>query len=716
MRVSLEWLREFVDLDVPVETLVDRLPGIGLGVEAVERLGTDIILGLEVTSNRPDWMSLLGVAREVALLFDRPLRSPRRAHVASPGPVRRGSGGHGGSGRAGRSTAEGAPAADHVAVKINDPKGCPRFTATLIDGIRVGPSPIWMQRRLEASGVRAINNVVDITNYVMLEIGQPMHAFDYARLAGRRLIIRRARQGEPLVTLDGVPHTLDPEALVVADAERAVALAGVIGGRDTEIGPGATAVLLEAAYWDPPTIGRTSRRLGIRTEASARFERGADPEGGPRAQARAATLLAELCGGRVLRALDVYPRRITPRTIRLRPDRADAVLGIKIARDEVIRILRALGCTVGGARTLDVRVPTFRPDLTREEDLIEEIIRIHGYDRVPLTLPHGGTTPAGVAPKLRADRYVRETLIRCGLTEVLTLTLVAPEAAGGVGQVVALENPLTADHSALRASLVPGIVDVLGTNASLRINDVHVFELGRIFRRRGAGERPDERRSLAIAVMGRWRSGWNVPEEQSLADFYHLRAILDTLLTSLGVRTYTVEALDPLSITSVETRVGADGWWQPGRAAKVTVDGRAAAAFGELSVGRAAPHRLPNRAYLAEVDLEALIELASPPPAGIYTGLPRYPEVERDLAAIVSEDVPASQIQGIIREAAGELLEAVELFDVYTGPPVPPGHRNVAYRLRLRAPDRTLTASEAEEIMKRVRIAFRTRAGVQLRE
>jgi len=679
MRVSLEWLCDFVDLNVPVDMLVERLPGIGLGVEAVDRVGEDTVLDLEVTSNRPDCMSLLGVAREVALLFERPLRSPDVSSRA---------------GAAGR----------RVAVGIDDPEGCPRFTASVIEGVRIGPSPTWMQRRLEASGVRAINNVVDVTNTVMFELGQPMHAFDSDRVAGG-LTVRRARAGETLVTLDGATRTLDSEVLVVADADRVVSLAGIIGGSDTEIGPETTTVLLEAAYWDPPTIGRTSRRLGVRSEASARFERGADPEGPPRAQARAAALLAEVGGGHALRGMvDVYPGRITPQVIRMRPERAVTVLGVELHRDEMVRILRALGCAVEGARTLKVRVPTFRPDLTREEDLIEEIIRIHGYDRVPLTLPRGETTPGSMAPSIRADRKVRGVLTRCGLTEVLTSTLVTPEAAAaGEATPAVLQNPLARDHSALRTSLLPGLVEVLVTNASRRISSVHIFELGRVFRSRGVGERPEERRALGIAMMGRWRAGWNIPEEHAVADLFHLRGILDALLGDLGVGGWQATA-----------PVTPDVWWHPGRAAEATVGGRVVVRFGELHPDKASVNRLPQRVYLAEIDLEAL--LPSILPEGIFAGLPRYPEIERDLAAVVPEDLPVSQIEGIIREAAGPLLEALELFDVYTGSPVPAGHRNLAYRLRLRTPDRTLTAAEAEEIMGRVRIALRARGGAQIRE
>lgn len=734
MRVPLEWLREFVAVTEPADVLAERLPSIGLGVEAVDRVGEDAVLDLEVTSNRPDCMGLLGVAREVAILFGHPLRLPTE-HESTFGvlrhPVRGAARPRPAGGRDARTV---FPAAWRVAIEIEDPQACPRFTASVIEDARVGPSPDWMQRRLEAAGIGAINNVVDVTNYVMLEFGQPMHAFDYSLIAGRRLIVRRARRSETLETLDGMTRSLDDSMLVVADGERAISLAGIIGGRATEISSGTTSVLLEAAYWNPVAIARTARRLGVRTDASSRFERGTDPEGPPRAQARAARLLAEVSGGRVVSSLaDVYPTPVVPPVIHLRPERAAAVLGVDLSREEMARSLRALGCEIGGtSRALAVRVPTFRPDLVVEEDLIEEVVRLHGYDRVPPTLPRGETPPGAVAPALQADRRAREALTRCGLTEVVTLTLVTPDAAeSGGGRPARLENPLVTDQAALRTSLLPGLLEVMATNASRRTSDVQVFELGRTFRSRGGGERPEERRTIGIALMGRWRFGWNVPEDEALTDFFHLRWILDTLLGSLGAPGWKVSPPeDP------------DPWWHPGRVAEVGSGDRIVARFGELHPGRALPYRFPHRVYLAEVDLEALLESrqslpelahrgegkstpkferefqsAARPlvPVSSYAGVPRYPDVERDLAIVVPTTRPAAQIEAIIRETAGSLLEAVELFDVYTGPPVPSGHRNLAYRLRMRAPDRTLTANEAEEIMERVRIALRTRAGAQIR-
>src|SRR5579875_168203 len=698
MRVPLTWLREFVDVgDTSPSALADRLAEAGLPVEAVEPAGEDVVLDIEVTANRPDCMSILGIAREVALLLGRPLRLPE---------------GYGRRGRPRRREAGEGPALP-LEVDVRDPGDCPRFTVTVIRPVRVGPSPDWMQRRLELCGVRAINAVVDLTNYVMLEIGQPMHAFDYDRVVGGRLTVRRARPGEVLETLDGVTRRLDEDMVIIADEEGPISLAGIMGGSGTEIRSTTSGVLLEAATWDPPTIGRTARRLGLRTEASSRFERGTDPDGPLWAQARAARLVRQLGWGRVLPGLlDVYPGQAPPRVLSLRPSRAASLLGVALAPTEAARILRSLGCRVQRGRgTLLGEVPGFRPDLTREEDLIEELARVYGYDRIPQTLPRGETTPGRVAPALSLDRRVREVLTRCGLTEVLTLTLVgAEDGPAGSGPPVVLENPLSEDQGVLRTSLLPGLLGVLATNAARRVADVHVFEIGKVFRSRGPGERPEERRSLGVAVMGRWRTGWNVPEEHAVADFFHLRGILDQLLSEVGLAPAVMRRLE----ASQEAPDAAElPWWHPGRAAKVVCGGQVVGQLGEVHPDRAAALRLPYRAYLAELDLEALYGLAVP--RGTYRGLPRYPDVERDIAVVVEETLPAQEVEAVIRDSGGPLLEAVELFDVYTGPPVPPGSRNLAYRLRLRAPDRTLTSAEVEEILARVRSALR-HAGARLRE
>jgi phenylalanyl-tRNA synthetase beta chain len=437
-----------------------------------------------------------------------------------------------------------------------------------------------------------------------------------------------------------------------------------------------------------------------------------DPAAPPWAQDRAAQFLADWSGGRVLGGIvDIYPRSLERRLIRLRPGRAAAVLGVDISSAEIVRILRALGCEVHeGHPVLTVHAPSFRPDLTGEEDLIEEIARIYGYERIPLTLPRGETTPAVVAPTLTADARVREALVGRGLIEVLTLALVSPEMAAGGSIPVRVQNPLTVDQAMLRTTLIPGLVEVLASNAARHQDDVQVFELGRVFAAGADGTRPLERRMLGIAAMGRWQVGWNLSPEQVLVDFYHLKGIVESLLQALGVSQGRFSPrLDDAAYPLTQRQ-----WWHPGRVADLVIGGSTVARLGELHPAQHASCRLPHRAYLAEVDLEALVAEA----VFVQTlpEMPRYPTVERDIAVVWPAGRPAAWIQDVIHAAAGPLLEAVELFDAYAGAPVPPGHRSLAYHLRLRASDRTLTAEEAEEVIQRVRIALQEQGGAQLRE
>ncbi|MGH2398710.1 MAG: phenylalanine--tRNA ligase subunit beta, partial [bacterium] len=407
MKVLLSWLKEYVDIPYRPAELEERLPALGLGIEGVERDEDDAVFDLDIAANRGDLMSVLGVARELA--------ATARARVRVPVP---------------KVTEDRRPASEQTRVEVTNTTLCPRFTARLIGDVKVGPSPSWMARRLEACGLRAINNIVDVTNYVMLEMGQPMHAFDFDKLVEGRIIVRPARRGELLTTLDGVDRSLDAETLVVADGERAAGIAGIIGGANTEIGPGTTRVLLEAASWNPAMIRRTSRRLGVRTESSARFERGIDTEGILAVQDRAIALMQELAGGRILKGIiDVYPnpQPFQVRTVELRWPSVARLLGTDVPKEQGTAILRSLGFEVaerGGE--FRVTVPTFRRDVEREEDLIEEVARHYGYDRIPSTLPLETTAQGTRAGSLLAEDAVRTALVRAGLIEALTVSLTTP--------------------------------------------------------------------------------------------------------------------------------------------------------------------------------------------------------------------------------------------------------------------------------------------------
>ncbi|MDR7496235.1 MAG: phenylalanine--tRNA ligase subunit beta [Armatimonadota bacterium] len=686
MRVPLAWLREFVDIDETVEALVERLPMLGLGVDGVEGAGASAVLDLEIASNRPDLLGLVGIAREIAAWTRREVRLP-------PDDLADG----------------GAPVRSVAAVKIADPARCARYVAHVITGVRVGPSPPRIAGRLEAAGIRPINNVVDATNYAMLEWGQPLHAFDLERLEGRRIVVRAARPDESLVTLDGVTRPLDPSVLVIADARRPVALAGIIGGAATEIATATTTVLLEAASFQAASVRRAARALGLRTEASARFERGVDPEGTLRAARRCAALIAELAGGTVLRgAVDVYPGRTRRRAITLRLARVPRLLGVEVPADEVVAILSRLGLEVRArGRTVRAVPPAGRRDLEREEDLIEEVARHWGYERIPEALPVEVVQPGRRMPSIEVEAAARDALIRAGLTEALTVSLVTPRLLDRLGlgaddpwrRAVPVQNPLTADHTHLRPCLLPGLLEAVRANVSRRREAVHIFEIGRVFR--AGGGAPEERKALAVALRGPWGVGaWGEGGGAREVTFFHLRGALDVLAAELRAGELGLEA-------------GGPGWLQPGRAARVLLDGAPLGVAGELHPDAAARFDLPGRTYVAELDLDALLARAVLQPR--FAGIPRFPAVRRDVAVVAPEDLPHAAVVAALRATAGELLESVELFDVYAGPPLPPGTRNLAYALSFRARDRTLTGEEVDGLMAHIHAALPERLPIRMR-
>ncbi|MDR7415410.1 MAG: phenylalanine--tRNA ligase subunit beta [Armatimonadota bacterium] len=687
MRVPWTWLRELVRTSDPLdpEAWVERFPMLGLGVEAVERWGDDWVFDLETTTNRPDWLGMVGIAREVAAATGGELLVPSVALEE-----------------------EDPPAQTLASVTFEDPDLCYRYVARVIVEVQVGPAPRWMADRLEKCGIRSINNVVDITNYVMLELGQPLHAFDYEGILGGRIVVRAARAGERLVTLDGVERVLPEGALVIADAERPVALGGIMGGADTEIRPTSRRVLLESAWFNPVAVRRTARAVGLRTEASTRHERGGDPERVRVAAARAAELMRRYCGGRVLRGeVDVYPNPESPRVVALRYGRLRRVLGAEIPREEAEEILRRLGFDLESLedRAL-VRVPSHRRDVEREEDLIEEVARLWGYDRIPETMPVAEMGVGRLPEELAREREVRETLLRGGLTEVFTLSLLHPRDLDRVRippdhplrKAPRLLNPLTEEHTHLRTTLLPSLLEVLRTNRARGIPDVHIFEIGRVYFPSGEGW--EERKVVGIARMGRVLLGrWNLPEEFGETTFYHLKGVLETLLEELHIPDWR---LVPESAP----------WLHPYRAASLWIGRERIGWMGEVHPQVAEAYDLRGRAYVAEVALMPLLAHTRPPQ---LRPLPRYPAVDRDLAVVVREGVTAAELVEEIRRSGGPVLEAVEPFDVYTGPQVPAGHKSIAFSLRFRSPDRTLEAREVEAVLEGIRQGLRQRFGARIR-
>lgn len=667
MKVLVSWLRELVDVPVGPATLASDLHMLGFEVASVE----GELIDFEITANRPDCLSLLGLAREVATRYGTALRAPQVADLGTPHP------------------SEAAP----LRVTLEDLERCPRYCAALID-VTVGPSPAWLADRLTAAGIRSINNIVDVTNYVLVETGHPLHAFDLARLAGPHIRVRAASPGETMTTLDGQKRTLDPEMVVIADAVRPQALGGIMGGADSEVSESTRTIALEAAWFQPSSIRRTSRRLGLSTEASYRFERGADISAPPLAIARACRLIEELGAGKVRpQWIDAWPSRRNPVAVRLVHARVQAVLGIHVRKDEVERILEGLGFKVeyDGEIGWDVQVPSWRVDVTRDIDLIEEIARHHGYDRLPITFPALAHVPSRPSPRLERDRLLRRLATAAGFNECVTFSFISRRAALEVAaeaEIVSVLNPLSELFAVLRPSLLPGLVDSLGHNRRRGQRDVRLFELAARFPREGG-----ERAALGLAWMGA-----AVPEHWSgkprNVDFFDMKGAVETIGSALGLA---------LRFEPCE-----HAFLVPGRTARVLAglsDGeREIGIVGQLRPDLADARDIPRQdeVYLAEIDLEACGDPAALVEVPRTRPLPRFPSVVRDLSILVDDRLPAATVRGTIQSAAPPTLVRIAEFDRYQGKGIPEGKVSLSYHLTFQAPDRTLTDGEVDAAMAAV--------------
>ena len=653
-------------------------PDAPVGADLCTYLGLDdTILEIEITPNRPDALSVVGVARELSALTGAPLRLP-------PLDVREG----------------GESAAALASVEIADPDLCPRYAARVITGLTVRPSPAWLAQRLRAVGLRPINNLVDVTNYVLWELGHPLHAFDHATLPGGRIVVRRARPGERITTLDGRERALEPDMLMICDAERAIAVGGVMGGADTEVKSETTTVLLEAACFNPGSIRRTSRALGLSTDASYRFERGADIEGLRAALDRAAGLMADLGGGSVARgAVDVYPAPRPQPRLALRLERVERLIGACPPRAEAMRILQALGFAVDDSGpALQVGVPSFRRDIAQEDDLVEEVIRVWGYDRIPLTLGAGAQSLVKRPPQLGLAREVSRVLGAAGLSEVITYAFIDPDRLKALGwaggqEPITLQNPLSRERSVLRPALAPGLLEVLALNASRQIPDARIFEVGHVFspHRESDGDRPaHEELWIGLVLTGlRQPRAWHEGRER--VDIHDAKGAASLVLAAAGASGFEVMA---------GPGEGLPGYLERGRAAALALGGAELGWFGEVTHEAREAFDLPAPVFLAELSLTALCALAAVPPR--YQPLPRFPSVQRDLALVVSAEVAAAEIETAIRAMDVPWLARVQLFDVYTGGQVGSGRRSLAFGLTFQAPDRTLTDAEVNDIHARI--------------
>jgi len=640
----------------------------------------DTVLELEVTPNRPDCLSMTGVAREVGAVTGKPVRTPGGAPHES-----------------------GTPAAERVTVEIEDPRLCPRYAARLITGVRIGASPDWLVERVTAAGARSINNIVDITNYVMFEMGQPLHAFDAATLGvvdGRIAIgVRVARAGETLVTLDGVQRELATDTLTITDPRGAVALAGVMGGETTEVSDTTVDILLESACFKPGSVGRTSRRLGLISEASQRFERGVDPNGCVAAVDRAAQLMEQLAGGTVAPGVvDAYPAPTHPVVVDLRMTRTNDLLGTDLTTPQVAGILERLGLGVSAdGDVLRVTVPTFRPDLTREADLIEEVVRVYGMGNVRATLPAGRGRIGGLSVDQHRRDRLGVALRAAGLSEALTWAFSDPADAARVGWTfgpdeipVRLLNPMSVEQSVLRFSTLPGLLRAVSNNQRKGVLDVHLYEMGAVWWTSPGRKQPKERTVVSGVLAGSWdRPGWN--DTPPVLDFFDGKGVVQTAMEELGIAKWRVRAADL-------------PWLQPGRSSEVLVGGDVVGWLGEVHPDVLDAYECTGPVTVFESQMKPLLKAAREVRA--FVDIPRFPAVKIDIALVVSDDVTAERVEQSIRSAGGKLLEDARLFDVYRGTGVEPGKKSLAFSLTYRDPDRTLTDEEVtaahEKVVRKV--------------
>jgi phenylalanyl-tRNA synthetase beta chain len=654
-----------------------------VGMPLVEYMG-DAVFEFDIKGPFAHLNSVIGVAREAAALLDAPLQRDVLEVLE-------------------RHPAELVPDPDFLALDIADPDLCPRYSAAFIAGVQVKPSPFWMRTRLRRAGVRPINNVVDVTNYVMLELGQPLHAFDYHLLRPRpgedrpAIIVRRANPGEQMRTLDGELRTFDDDMLLITDGGGPVAVAGVMGGEESEVSEDTTVVLLESANFDYLNVRRTSRMLGMNTESGQRFGRQVDPELTVKAAARAAHLMADLAGGHVAPVIgDLYPGREPQRVLAFEPGYAERILGVEIPTKEIVRILVSLefdvSAAAGEGETIQVTVPSHRRDVTRPIDLVEEVGRIWGYDRFPPTLMRDELPPQRDNPRLAGAERVRDLLVGCGLDEVITYSLIGLEDEGKLhpGEPgppphphLQLRNPISSEQDTLRQTLLPSLFHT--TRENLRFLDrVAIFEIGRVYLPVQGRTLPKEPRRLGIVMTGpREERSWLEGQDRAFMDLFDLKGVVETLLNRLGLEgTFAPDERGP---------------FHPGRCAQVSIDSQAVGVLGEVHPLVREAFELPDQPICAlEFDLDALLAPWGAPREMIP--LSTHPPVYEDLAVVVDEGVPAVRVRNLIAHAGAPLLRSIALFDVYRGAQVGPAKKSLAYRLTYQADDRTLTDEEVAEV------------------
>lgn len=634
----------------------------------------ETVVEFEITSNRPDCFSIIGLARETAATFDKKFTIPEV-----------------------KFTEGGENIADTISVDVLDKDKCQRYCARMVKNVKIGPSPSWMQERLRACGVRPINNIVDITNYVLLEYGQPMHAFDLRDLEDNKIIVRRAENGEVIKTLDEQDRTLTNDDLVIADGKKAVAIAGVMGGFNSEVKDGTTTVIFESATFEASSVRLTAQRVGLRTEASSRYEKGLDYNNTVPAVERACQLVEELgCGENTSGMIDVMGNVTDMKTLPFRPEKINAFLGTNISTEQMVKYFDALDIKTDLDK-MTVTPPSFRPDLEGEADIAEEVARFCGYDKIPVTLLSGEATCGKKTDRQAAQDDINKILTALGMYEIYTYTFTSPSvfdklsvpADSKLRNVVKISNPLGEDTSIMRTTTIASMLDILSRNYNYRNAAARLFEIGKIFTPTEEGKLPDEPLKITIGIYG------------DKADFYDIKGICEEMFRSLNVQNVKYEA-----VTDNPT-------FHPGRCAKISASGKTLGIIGEIHPAVGRKYGIETPVYIGELDFEnVFLNIGTDVK---FKELPKYPAVTRDIAMLVDKTVPVADIEEVVKKASGKLLESINLFDVYEGEQIPEGKKSVAYSAVYRALDRSLTGDEVQKVFDKVLKNLENQLGAQLR-
>ncbi|NQT46649.1 MAG: phenylalanine--tRNA ligase subunit beta [Candidatus Omnitrophica bacterium] len=679
MKISYDWIKEYVDIRMAPETLEEALTMSGTEVISSEKLGDDRIMELEVTPNRPDCLSMVGMAREISAVTGKRFKKPT-AKLPSFKVLK-----------------DQTP----LKIEIKDKDLCPRYTGRIIKGVEVKPSPVWLKKRIESMGLRPVNNIVDITNFCLFESGQPLHAFDYAKLDGGRIIVRRARKGEKITTIDNNVQELAASDLVIADSARPVAIAGVMGGVDTEVAAFTKTILLESAYFAPNSVRRTARRLGLPSESSYRFERSVDLGAVLSASDRAAALILDLAGGELGQLCDIGKKAASEKKISFDMSSVNRVLGTDLSEQQIKKILTLLQFKLKpkGKDKVDIQIPSFRQDLNRGIDLIEEIARVYGYERITPKIPH----IVGHTDRVEDSRKVilrsREILASAGLDEVITYSLLSRAKHRNLrlseDNLVALRNPLSLEQEVMQTSQLPGMLDVVAHNLNRKVDDIEIFAFGRSYQRMGK-KRYKEEAILTIAMCG------NIKEEQRgyrKVNFFDLKGALDLLMDELRV---------PFSIE--EKRFA---WCREGLSCVIKISEKEAGFMGELKGDIRGQLGIERPVFIAEVNFDAVTKSAELKRS--YKEVPKFPSILRDISIVIDESISADRISKTIREAAGSLAARVELVDIYHGKQIPNGSKGMTYRVEYLDKKKTLRDEEVNGPHQKVCSAITEQLNAKIR-